>query len=63
MLDAFANFRCGDPNNWIRVRVIVGGPVEDFHAQDAFFELVGLASERTRDHKPQEPRIPLAGME
>ena len=32
LLDAFANFRCGDPNNRVRVRVIVGGTVEDFHA-------------------------------
>ena len=63
MLDAFANFRCGYPNNRVRVRVIVGGAVEDFHTQDALFELVGLASERTRNHKPQEPRISLAGME
>ena len=62
MFDAFANFRRGDPNNGIRIRVIVGGPIEDFHAKDAFFELVGLAGQGTRNHKPQEPRIPLAGM-
>jgi hypothetical protein len=63
MLDAFANFSCSYPNNRVRVRIIVGGAIEDFHAQDALFELVGLASERARNHKPQEPRIPLAGME
>ncbi len=63
MFDAFANFGCSYSNNRVRVRIIVGGAIEDFHAQDAFFELVGLASERTRNHKPQEPRISLAGME
>jgi hypothetical protein len=63
MLDAFANFSCSYPNNRVRVRIIVGGTVEDFDAEDALFQLVGLASERTRNHKPQEPRISLAGME
>jgi hypothetical protein len=63
MLDAFANFGCSYPNNRVRVGIVVGGAIEDFDAQDALFELVSLASERTCNHKPQEPRISLAGME
>ena len=63
MFNAFANFRRGNSNNRVSVRVIVGRPVEDFHTEEALFELVGLASQGTSNHKPQEPRIPLAGME
>ena len=47
LFDTLANFGGSDTNDRVRVCVIVGGPVEDFHAQDALFELVGLPA-RTR---------------
>ena len=43
LFDALTDFRCGDSNNRVRIRVVVGRPVEDFDPQDALFELVGLA--------------------
>jgi hypothetical protein len=63
VFDALTNFRGSDSNDRVRVGVVVGWPVEDLHTQDAFFELVGLTGQRSRNHKPQEPRISLAGME
>ena len=51
LFDALTNFRRGDSNNRIRVRVVVGGPVEDFHTEDALFELVGLAGQCSRHNK------------
>ena len=62
MFDAFADFRRGYAHDRIGIRVIIGGPVEDFHAEDALFQLVGLPSQRARHHKPQKLRISLAGM-
>ena len=63
MFDALANFRCSDSNDRVGVRVVVGRPVEDFHTQDALFELVGLAGQCARDHESQKLRISFAGME
>jgi hypothetical protein len=63
MFDAFANFRGRHSNDRVRVRIVVGWPVEDFHAEDALFELVGLAGQCSRDYKSEEPRISFAGME
>ena len=48
LFDALTNFRRGDSNNRVRVRVVVGGPVEDFHTKDALFELVGLPGQCSR---------------
>jgi len=63
VFDALTNFRRSHSNDGIRIRVVVGRPVEDFHTKDALFELVGLAGQCSRNDKSQEPRISLAGME
>ena len=52
LFDALTDFRCGDSNNRVRVRVVVGRPVEDFDPQDALFELVGLAGQCARYNQP-----------
>ena len=51
LLDALTNFRRCDSNNRVRVCVIFGGPVEDFHTKDALFELVGLTGQCSRHNK------------
>ena len=63
VFDALADFRCSHANDRVRVRVVVGWPVEYFHAQDALFEVVGLARQCSRDYKSQESRVSLAGVE
>ena len=52
LFDSLSDFRCRDSNNRVRIRVVVGGPVEDFDSQDALFELVGLAGQGARYHQP-----------
>ena len=61
--DALTDFRGGDANNRVGVRVVVGWPLEDFDSQYALFELVGLTGQGARHNKPLEPRVSLAGME
>lgn len=51
LFDAFANFRRSHSNYRVRVRVVVGRPLEDFHTKDALFELIGLTGQCSRDYK------------
>ena len=62
MFDALADFRRSNANDRVRIRVVVGWPVENFHAQDALFELVGLAGQGSRNHESEKLRISFAGM-
>src|SRR5271168_87437 len=62
LFDAFANFCWSHSDDGVNVCVVVGGPLEDFHTQNALFQLIGLTAQSARDDKPQEAWISLAGM-
>ena len=60
--DAFANFCCSYANDGIGVGIVVGWPVEYFHAQHAFLKLIRLPRQEATDNKSEEARIALTGV-
>jgi len=62
LLDPFANLGGSDPNNGIRVGVVVRRAAEDFDAQDSLFELICLTGQGVSDHEFQEAGIAFAGI-
>jgi hypothetical protein len=45
----FANLAGGEADNRVCAGIVIGWPVEDFNANDALFELIGVPEERLLD--------------
>jgi len=63
MFNALANLGRGNPDNRVRVCVVIGVPPKDLHAQNTLFELVGLARQHSRDYVSEETGVPFTGIE
>ena len=58
--EALADFSRGDANDRVGIGIVSGRPGEDFHADGALFDLVGVAIEGLLDDESEESRITFA---